>query len=80
MKVFVNRRYCSVKELSEYTSLPKKTVYDWVSEGLFPSIKIRRRILFDLRDIDEFMAVKKQRNVGSDVMTNEIIDEINDNV
>jgi excisionase family DNA binding protein len=54
------KRYCNIKEVSEYISLPVKTLYEWASQGRIPSIKIGRRVLFDLNDIDEIMAKMKR--------------------
>lgn len=59
------KRYASIKETSEYTSLPVKTLYEWASLGRIPSIKLGRRVLFDLNDIDNFMASLK-RDTGHD--------------
>jgi len=60
----MNKRYANIKEVSEYTSLPVKTLYEWASMGRVPSIKAGRRILFDLEDIDSFMSSLK-RDTGS---------------
>ncbi len=49
------KRYCNIREVSEYTSLPVKTLYDWAAQGRIPSIKIGRRVLFDIQDIDQIM-------------------------
>ena len=49
------KRYCNIKEVSVYTSLPVKTLYEWASLGRIPSIKIGRRVLFDIQDIDQIM-------------------------
>jgi excisionase family DNA binding protein len=46
--------------VSEYTSLPIKTLYEWASRGRIPSIKIGRRVLFDLHDIDQVMESLKR--------------------
>ncbi len=48
----MKKRYANIKEVSEYTSLPVKTLYEWASQGRIPSIKFGRRVLFDLEDID----------------------------
>lgn len=55
-----NRRFVNVKQASEYTSLPVKTLYEWAAIGRVPSIKIGRRVLFDLNDIDSFMTSLKR--------------------
>ena len=44
----MEKRYASIKEVSKYTSLPVKTLYEWASIGRIPSIKLGRRVLFDL--------------------------------
>ncbi|GAN33946.1 MAG: DNA-binding protein [Candidatus Brocadia sp. AMX2] len=59
------KRYANIKEVSEYTSLPVKTLYEWASLGRIPSIKLGRRVLFDLNDIDNFMSSLK-RDTGHD--------------
>jgi len=56
----VTRRYCGIKELSQYTSIPVKTLYEWASLGVIPSLKIAGRVLFDLDDIDRFFLQKKR--------------------
>lgn len=59
----MNKRYANIKEVSGYTSLPVKTLYEWASLGRIPSIKLGRRVLFDLNDIDSFMSSLK-RDMG----------------
>ena len=56
----MNKRYANIKEVSGYTSLPVKTLYEWASLGRIPSIKLGRRVLFDLNDIDSFMSSLKR--------------------
>ena len=56
----MEKRYVSIKEVSAYTSLPIKTLYEWAGLGRIPSIKIGRRVLFDLNDIDALMAGLKR--------------------
>ena len=47
------KRYVDAKAISEYTSLPKGTIYEWAGQGKIPSIKIGRKVLFDLQDISD---------------------------
>ena len=75
----MKKRYASIKEVSEYTSLPVKTLYDWASQGRIPSIKYGRRVLFDLEDIDRIMASSK-RNTGENVVSKIIGDIFRDSV
>ena len=58
----IQERYVDIKAVSRYTSLPVKTLYEWTGQGKIPSIKIGRRILFDLADIDRLMASMKRTN------------------
>ncbi len=75
------KRYCNIKEVSEYTSLPVKTLYEWASQGRIPSIKIGRRVLFDLNDIDEVMQKMKRLTEQYETITRKIISGvINKNV
>lgn len=57
----MEKRYASIKEVSVYTSLPVKTLYDWAGQGIIPSIKLGRRVLFDLYDIDELLEKLKRK-------------------
>jgi excisionase family DNA binding protein len=50
-----NKRYANIKEVSEYTSLPIKSLYELAGTGRIPSIKLGRRVIFDLNDIDKVM-------------------------
>ena len=59
----MKKRYISIKELSEYSSLSQKTLYEWAGTGRLPAIKLGRRVLFDLEDIDRLLASLK-RDIG----------------
>ena len=73
----VNReRYVNIKVASLYTSLPVKTLYEWASIGKIPSIKIGRRVLFDLNDIDALMAAKKRNTNQVEEASGKIIGDI----
>jgi excisionase family DNA binding protein len=75
----MTKRYANIKEVSEYTSLPTKTLYEWASVGTIPSIKIERRVLFDLHDIDELMASLKRSNNQGEKTVNKIVGELHGN-
>ncbi len=66
-------RYVNIKMVSKYTSLPVKTLYEWAAQGKIPSIKINRRVLFDLHDIDHVMASMKRNNNQDDKKIDEIV-------
>ncbi|CAG1770822.1 hypothetical protein BAC3_01347 [uncultured bacterium] len=72
----MKKRYVSIKEISEYTSLPVKTLYDWASQGKIPSIKLGRRVLFDINDIDQLMASLKRNTNHDKKMVDKIAGEI----
>jgi excisionase family DNA binding protein len=62
----MTKRYLSIKEVSEYTSIPVKTLYEWASQGRIPSIKMGSRVLFDLANIDKVMARNKRQYIEQD--------------
>ena len=72
----MEKRYVAIKELSEYTSLPVKTLYDWAGQGRVPSIKIGRRVLFDIHDIDLLMAEFKREAYNSKEIIRKISGDI----
>lgn len=67
------KRYCGIRDVSEYTSIPVKTLYEWAAEGALPSIKIRRRVLFDLADIEKFLESLKRHPIDPKVRARKII-------
>jgi excisionase family DNA binding protein len=75
----MTKRYANIKEVSTYTSLPVKTLYEWASTAKIPSIKIGRRVLFDLNDIDEVMANLKRTYLQHEKTANKIIGDLHDN-
>ncbi len=73
------KRYANIKEVSEYTSIPIKTLYGWSSVGRIPSIRLGRKLLFDLIDIDKLMTSMKRSNNQEDKTVNKIVGGINSN-
>ena len=67
------KRYVDAKAISEYTSLPKGTIYEWAGQGKIPSIKMGRRVLFDLHDIDKVMASMKRNDNQCNNIANKIV-------
>ena len=74
-----NKRYASIKEVSAYTTLAESTLYEWSAQGRIPSIKIGRRVLLDLHDIDKVMASMKRNDNQCDKITNKIVGDLYDN-
>ncbi|MDR4506197.1 MAG: helix-turn-helix domain-containing protein [Candidatus Scalindua sp.] len=73
------KRYVNIKELSTYTSLPVKSLYEWASQGRIPSIKIGRRRLFDLKEIDSFMGSLKCSFNQQEKTANKILGDLHGN-
>ncbi len=73
----MTKRYSNIKEVSEYTSLPVKTLYDWAGQGKIPSIKFGRRVLFDLNDIDKVMVSLKRPYLQHEKTADKIVGGIN---
>ncbi len=74
----MTKRYANIKEVSEYTSIPVKTLYEWASIGRIPSIKIGSRVLFDLNDIDKVMVSLKRPYNQYEKTANKIIADFSD--
>ena len=72
------QRYVDIKRVSEYTSLPTATLYEWASQGKIPSIKIGRRVLFDLQDIDKMMESMKRTCNKEEEIDKKIIEKFLD--
>ena len=72
----MKKRYANIKEVSEYTSLPVKTLYEWASIGRIPSIKMGRRVLFDLEDIDRLLASLKRDTGHSEKIVNKVLENV----
>jgi len=79
MKLEIPERYVDVKTVSRYTSLAESTLYEWSGQGKIPSIKIGRRVLFDLHDIDKVMARLKRNDNQCDNIANKIIGDLHGN-
>ncbi len=75
----IPERYVNIKQASKYTSLPVSTLYEWASVGKIPSIKIERRVLFDLEEINKAMASLKRPYLQHEKTTNKIIRGIHGN-
>ena len=60
----MEKRYLSIKELSEYLGLTVKTLYVWVCHKRIPYFKLGRLVKFDLREIEDWMAEKKIEEIS----------------
>jgi excisionase family DNA binding protein len=55
----MERRYLSIKELSEYLGIPKYTIYSWTSMKKIPYVKLGRAIRFDMTEIESWIKERK---------------------
>ena len=78
-KNMTNRRYVNINKVSEYTSLPVKSLYELASQGRIPSIKYGRRVLFDLQDIDKMMESMKRTCNKEEKIVNKILGGVHGN-
>jgi len=51
----MKKRLINKKELAEYLSLSVFTIDTWVSQNRIPYVKMGRRVLFDLDDVDKWI-------------------------
>lgn len=58
----VAKRYANIKELAEYTGLSPKTLYDWAANGVIPSLKVGKKVLFDIPEVDTALARMKRHS------------------
>ncbi len=77
-KNMTNRRYVNINVVSEYMSIPVKSLYELASQGRIPSIKYGRRVLFDLQDIDKMMESKKRTCNKEEEIDKKIIEKFLD--
>ncbi len=71
-------RYVDINAVSRYTSLPVKTLYEWAGTGRIPSVKIGRRVLFDLHDIDKIMNSFKRTTNQCEATADKIVGDFRD--
>lgn len=74
--VTMMERYVDIKAVSRYTSLAESTLYEWSAQGKIPSIKMGRRVLFDLHDIDKVMASLKRPYNQHERTANKIVGDL----
>ncbi len=78
-KKVIPERYVDIKTVSRYTSLPVKSLYELASLGKVPSIKLGRRVLFDLNDIDQVLSSLKRTNNKEEKIVGKIVGDLNGN-
>ena len=78
-KNMTNRRYVNINVVSEYMSIPVKSLYELASQGRIPSIKLGKRVLFDLQDIDKMMECMKRTCNKEEKIANKILGGVHGN-
>jgi excisionase family DNA binding protein len=66
--LIIERRYLTVKEVSDYTGLAEGTLYNMVSERRIPHSKIGRLLKFERYELDKWLkdqSVKVRRPVAA---------------
>lgn len=59
MSTSKNKRLLNVHEAAEYTCLAVGTLYNLVSRREITFVKLGRKLLFDLKDLDEWIERSK---------------------
>jgi len=56
----MEKRYINIKEMSEYSGIAVKTIYNWVGQRKIPFHKVNGKMVrFDKFEIDKLMANNK---------------------
>lgn len=65
--------YLSLEEAATYLSLKKSTLYQYTSKKILPFYKIRRKILFKVDELNEF--IENHRVKTSDEIEEEALNQ-----
>ncbi|WP_327194794.1 helix-turn-helix domain-containing protein [Paenibacillus alvei] len=55
---------CSVSEVAEYLNVSTDSIYTMVREKQIPHVRIRRRIIFSIEVIEEWLREQSKTNEG----------------
>ena len=55
----MEKRLLNIKEASEYLGVKENTLYCWVSQKKIPYVKLGRKTLFDIEDLNRFIEENK---------------------
>ena len=56
----MENRLLSVEGSARYLGVRKSTIYSWAARRQIPSVKMGRRLLFDLEDLDRIIEERKR--------------------
>lgn len=62
-----------IKELAEKFGIAAKTLYDWASQGRFPSYKPGSIVMVDINDFSAFLQVHKRKAAPIEVRVKRIM-------
>ena len=51
-----NTRYLNIESVSEYTTLSRSSIYKRVMNDTIPYLKIGKKVVFDIQQIDVWMS------------------------
>jgi excisionase family DNA binding protein len=54
-QVMIAKPYLSLEETAEYLSYQKSSIYQFTSKKLIPHYKIRKKLLFKISELNEFI-------------------------
>lgn len=59
----MDKRYLSVREVSEYMGLARMTIYHWIAERKINCYKFGRLVKFDMQEIEKFIESRKVKKI-----------------
>lgn len=61
----MNKRFYTIKEISEYLGFAENTIRKWIRNGEVPHFKLNGGIRFDIQQIDKWVLKKYRQPVNS---------------
>jgi len=55
----MNKRLLNIGETAKYLNVSVNTIYSWVCQRRIPFVKLGRRLLFDIEDLDRWIESQK---------------------
>jgi excisionase family DNA binding protein len=72
-EMFVERKFLTIYELSQYLGIKKSTIYAWAEAQVLPHYKLGRMVRFKKDEIDSWMESKRKQVVAVSKKTKEIL-------
>jgi len=64
--VATDKRLLNVKKASDFLSISRSKLYQWIKAGKIKSIKVEGRRLFDVQDLDQFVEELKRGMISDE--------------